>query len=111
VAALRRADFAVDVEPQMGAWLSTHAAFIVGLGAGILHAGGRSEDVARDRRATARVVRAIGDAFRALDACGQPPTPAALRTIFSPWMRLIAVPYWRRQLAGTVGTVSIAPHV
>ncbi len=111
VDALRAAGFAVDVEDDMPAWLTTHAVFICTVGAAVLAAGGDSRDLGRDRAGTSRMVRAVGDAFTSLKEQGITPVPAPLRTIFTSVPRPIAVPYWQRQLRGAVGTETIAPHV
>jgi ketopantoate reductase len=109
--ALREAGFVVDIVEDMPAWLITHAVFVTVIGAAVLCAGGDSRALGRDRHATAAMVAAVGEGFRALQARGIHPVPAPLRTIFTIVPRAIAVPYWRRQLLGPTGVDTIAPHV
>lgn len=109
--ALREAGFAVEVIDDMPAWLTTHAVFIAGVGAALLTAGGDSAALGRDRRRTAQMVTAVGDGFRALRQRGIQPVPAPLHAIFTTVPKLIAVPYWQRQLRGVTGTETIAPHI
>lgn len=109
--ALTEAGFATTVEDDMPAWLTTHAVFITGAGAAILARGGDSIRLAQDRRATAGMVAAIGQALRALERAGTRPAPAPLRMIFAVLPTAIGTAYWRRQLRGPVGTQTIAPHI
>lgn len=109
--ALRDAGFVVDVEDDMPAWLTTHAVFITAVGAAILIAGGDSRVLGRDRHSTAAMVAAVGEGFRALQLHGIRPVPTPLRTIFTIVPKIIAVPYWQRQLRGPTGVESITPHV
>lgn len=109
-AALRGAGFPVALERDMPAWLTTHAVFIAGVSAAILLHGGDSAALGADRIAAARMVRAIGQGFRALRRSGIRPAPGPLRAIFTTVPGAFAVPYWQRQLAGPVGIDTIAPH-
>lgn len=109
--ALRAAGFPVALVDDMPAWLTTHAIFIAGVGAAILLHGGDSGALGRDRAATMRMVRAVGEGFSALRHQGVRPVPAPLRTIFTTVPRAFAVPYWQRQLRGPTGTETIARHV
>lgn len=107
---LRAAGLSVEVVPDMPGWLATHTVFIAGVGAALLCAGG-AQQVGADRAATARMVRSVRDGFAALASAGIPPTPAPLRTIFTRVPLLFSVPYWRRQLRGELGALTLAPHL
>lgn len=96
-------------EPDMPGWSATHEVFVACLGAGVLACGG-AEALAADRRRLRTVVRAVHEGFAALAAQGTTVTPTALRVLFSRMPRWFAAVYWRRALAGPVGTVAIAPH-
>lgn len=111
VQALRDAQFTVDVVDEMPAWLTTHAVFLTTVAAAILAAGGDSRTLGRDRRATAAMVAAVAEGFQALEIRGIRPVPAPLRTIFTQVPKVIAVPYWQRQLRGRMGVHTITPHV
>jgi 2-dehydropantoate 2-reductase len=108
--ALSGAGFPVVIERDMPAWLAAHAVFIAGISAAILLYDGDSAALGADRAATRRMVRAVGQGFRALRDTGTRPEPAPLRTIFTTVPRVFSVPYWQHQMAGPVGTETIAPH-
>ncbi len=96
-------------ERDMPGWFATHEVFVACLGAGVLACGGAKE-LAADRRGLRTVVQAVHEGFAALAAQGISVTPTALRVLFSRMPRWFAAAYWRRSLAGPVGTVAIAPH-
>lgn len=108
---LREAGFPVSLVDDMPTWLTTHAIFIAGVGAAVLLHAGDSGRLGRDRAATARMVRAVGEGFAALQRQGVRPTPTPLRTIFTVVPRPFAIPYWQRALRGPTGTETIAPHI
>lgn len=111
VQALRDAEFTVDVVDEMPSWLTTHAVFLTTVAASILAAGGDSRTLGRDRRATAAMVTAVAEGFQALKIHGIRPVPPPLRTIFTLVPKVIAVPYWQRQMRGRMGVDTITPHV
>ncbi len=108
---LRSAGFAVDLQPRMAGWLTTHAVFITVVSAAILDSDGDSEKLAANRKRVADMVAAVGEGFRALSRQGVTVTPTPLRIIFTLAPRFVAVSYWQRQLRGPLGTLAIAPHV
>lgn len=108
---LREAGFAVDVCGDMDGWLKTHAVFLTAMGAAILGARGDSAALAADPAAVRDLVTAVGEGFGALARQGVSVVPRPLRLIFTAVPRFAAVPYWRAQLRGPVGTLAIAPHI
>lgn len=109
VKGLRDAGFKVDVTDSMDTWLAVHVVMITGMAAAMLAKDG-VRDLAADRSAVAEMVTAVGEGFRALRAQGTPIVPLALDLIFTRVPRPIAVAYWRRALAGDMGTVAMEPH-
>lgn len=106
----RGAGFAVAVVDDMTGWLCTHAVFIVGIEGAILRHGGDSTRLAESTGGMRELINGVRQGFRALDRAGVSVTPAALRVIFTAVPRPFAVRYWRRQLRGPVGTLSLGPH-
>ena len=107
---LRAAGLRVEVVPDMRAWLATHAVFIAGVGAAILDAGG-SDQLGHDRGRSTRMVLSVRDGFQALTRQGITVTPTPLRVIFTVVPKLIAIPYWQKQMRGDLGRLTLAPHV
>lgn len=107
---LRGAGLKVDVVPDMIAWLATHAVFIAGVGAAILEAGG-SEPLASDPDRSTRLVLSVRDGFAALTDQGITVTPSSLRIIFTVVPTFISERYWRKQMRGDLGHLTLAPHI
>jgi 2-dehydropantoate 2-reductase len=77
VEVFRNAGFAVKAEPQMDAWLRTHAAFEVPLGLAV-HAAGGPDTLAGDRVAVRAMVR---DMRRSLTTMPNPTVPGPFRLL------------------------------
>lgn len=107
---LRGAGLKVDVVPDMIAWLATHAVFIAGVGAAILEAGG-SEQLGSDPDRSTRLVLSVRDGFAALTDQGITVTPSSLRIIFTVVPTFISERYWRKQMRGDLGHLTLAPHI
>jgi len=107
---LEAAGFQVVVTRDMPDWLATHAVFITGIGAAILAAGGAGP-LAADRNRTGQMIRSVRDGFRALERSGVKVVPGKLNTIFVKVPALFSVPYWQRQLRGSLGELALGPHI
>jgi len=75
-AVLESAGFSTSLSPNMDAWLKTHAAAILPLGAAYFAAGLEPLRLSRTRDALVLTVRAIREGFRVLRARGIPILPA-----------------------------------
>jgi 2-dehydropantoate 2-reductase len=75
VAALKGAGFQAEICPQMDALLKTHAAGIVPLASAYYAAGSDIRRVASDRQAVARLIAAMREGLRVLQALGIPLVP------------------------------------
>jgi 2-dehydropantoate 2-reductase len=109
--ALASAGFPVTTTADMDGWLKTHAVFIVAMGAAINSCEGDAVKLAADRGRVAMMITSVGEGFRALASKGVAVQPRPLRMIFTVVPGMFAVRYWQGQLRGTVGTVSLAPHL
>lgn len=108
---IKTTDHRVALTTHIDAWLKTHAVLITCMAAAIDQCGGDSVRLAQNRSAVTRMVQAIREGFRALQAQGIPVTPQNLSVLFG-WMpQWFAVRYWQRALQGPMGTLAIAPHV
>lgn len=96
-------------EPDMVAWLDTHAVFIAAMAAVILQ--GDTASMRARLRSARRLVAAMREGFAELEARGTVVTPGNLRAIFGRVPAPIAAWYWARQLSRPMVTVSMAPHV
>jgi 2-dehydropantoate 2-reductase len=106
----KSAGFAVATTADMDGWLKTHGVFIAAMCASINSCGGDAVKLAADRERVATMIGAAGEGFQALASLGVAVQPRALRMIFTVVPQMFAVPYWQKQLRGTVGTVALAPH-
>lgn len=93
VEVFRNAGFAVKAEPQMDAWLRTHAAFEVPLGLAV-HAAGGPDALAGDRVAVRAMVR---DMTRSLTTMPNPAVPGPFR-LLRILPEVLLVPVFRRFL-------------
>lgn len=95
-------------EPDMAAWFDTHSVFVAGMGAVLLL---HRYDTAATRWTSAdQLVRAMSEAFRALEARGTRVVPGNLRAIFGRVPRPVATAYWAAQFGRPVVQVSMVPH-
>lgn len=106
---LRAAGFKTTVTRTPEDWLLTHAVFIVALGAATL-AADSAETVGSSETRTRDLVLAIRDGFRVLARQGHTVAPPPLRLLFTRLPTPLAVRYWRAQLAGDLGRISLTPH-
>lgn len=119
-ALLRSAGLPTALEADMPAWLQTHLIFIAAFESAIIAMDGDAVRLGGDRTAVRELVLAVREGLLALQQPRRSPsgeyrsavtvTPVALRIIFlqiPPWF---ASRYWRRQLAGDLGRLGLAPH-
>jgi 2-dehydropantoate 2-reductase len=104
------AGFDVNMAHNMPAWLKTHAVFVSCMSAAIIHAGGDSVRLSRDKAAMRSLVRSVREGFTACKALGLPIQPANLQVIFMMMPIWFCVLYWRNALKGKIGTLAMAPH-
>jgi len=107
---LEKAGFQADISTNMQAWLKTHAVFVSCMTAAIIHAGGDSVRLSKNRSAVRSLVTSIREGFIACKALGIPIQPANLKIIFMVMPKWFSVPYWRNALKGKIGTLAMAPH-
>ena len=74
----RKAGFSVAIIPSMDAWLKTHAAVVVSMGAATYAVGGDARRLSRSQDALTLMVRAIRENFAVLRTLGVPVTPQGL---------------------------------
>lgn len=92
----------------MHAWLDTHTVFVAAMAALLLH---EHLDTRMQRlRAATRLVRAMREAFTALEDAGTQVRPRNLRAIFGTVPEPFAAMYWAIQFTRPVVQVSILPH-
>jgi 2-dehydropantoate 2-reductase len=108
--ALRGAGFRVAASRRIGAWLETHAAFIVPLAAAVRLAGGSAAALAERPADVRLMVEATREAFAALAAIGRLEAAANLRVLYRRMPAWFAVRYWRRALRTPLGEIAIAAH-
>ena len=108
--ALKSAGFPITTTEDMGGWLKTHAIFIAAFESALAAASGDAQALASDGAAVRELVLAVREGLTALHHRGVPITPSALRIIFQRMPIWFATRYWRHQLAGEVGTLTLAPH-
>lgn len=77
--AFQEAGFAVAVSPNMDAWLKTHAAVVVSMGAATYAVGGDARQLSLTRDALVLMVRAIRENFAVLRTLRVPVTPGSLQ--------------------------------
>lgn len=80
-AAFMHGGIAVEVSPNMDAWLKTHWALVGPLACAVYACKGDVYRVARTRDARILIVRAIREGLRVVRALGYPVTPGAMRLI------------------------------
>jgi 2-dehydropantoate 2-reductase len=110
VQALRAAGINAKAEPQMDAWLKTHAAFVVPLGQAVNAAGG-PRALADDPDAVRRMIRLVRQNLAALPT---PPVPrgfAALQTLPEGLLAAILRRFLRGPTAAHSGLDSATPAV
>src|ERR1700689_593477 len=110
VRALRTAGINAKAEPQMDAWLKTHAAFAVPLGQAVLAAGG-PRALADDPDAVRRMIRLIRQNLAAMPT---PPVPrgfAALQTLPEGLLAAILRRFLRGPTAAHSGLDTTTPAV
>jgi 2-dehydropantoate 2-reductase len=110
VQALRTAGINAKAEPQMDAWLKTHAAFVVPLGQAVQAAGG-PRALADDPDAVRRMIRLVRQNLAALPT---PPVPrgfAALQTLPEGLLAAILRRFLRGPTAAHSGLDSATPAV
>jgi 2-dehydropantoate 2-reductase len=110
VQALRAAGINAKAEPQMDAWLKTHAAFVVPLGQAVNAAGG-PRALADDPDAVRRMIRLVRQNLAALPT---PPVPrgfAALQTLPEGLLAAILRRFLRGPTAAHSGLDSTTPAV
>ncbi|MGC9523452.1 MAG: ketopantoate reductase family protein [Anaerolineae bacterium] len=99
-----------EIRTDMDAWLKYHVALVVpGLAAALYACGTDTHRLARTRDAVVLCVRAVREAFRALQALGYPVTPAR----FKPFARLpepLLVPLVQKLLDHERMEVALAKH-
>ena len=77
----RGAGFPVEANPNMDAWLKTHASVVVPLVSAVHATGGDVRRLSRTRDALVLTARAIREHLGVLGALGVPVTPGALRAL------------------------------
>ncbi len=107
---LTKAGFQSTVEKNMKWWLKTHAVFITCVSAAIIKQGGDSKKLGRNKKAVREMIDSVAEGFTGLQKLGVQITPNNLKTIFLIMPKWFSVWYWRKALAGNLGTLAIAPH-
>lgn len=107
---LTRTGLPVGRTEDMDGWMQAHVVFVATMGAGVVHAGGDVDRLARDRRLLNAVVDATRDGFHALTDRGIRIAPRPIEVLYLRMPRWFAVAYWRRALSGPVGRLTMAPH-
>ncbi|MFJ2368200.1 ketopantoate reductase family protein [Microbacterium sp. NPDC087665] len=95
----RNAGFVVKAEPQMDAWLRTHAAFEVPLSVAV-HAAGGPDSLAGDRIAVRAMLQ---DMRQSLTAMPTPTVPGAFRLLHT-LPEVLLIPVFRRFLRSSVAS-------
>lgn len=101
----------VVTESRMADWLNCHTIFISCLNAAIIRAGGDPVRAARSPTTLNRMVGAIHDGFRTYRKRGGRVRPIPLAVLFGPVPAAFAARYWKRELQGPVGAITLAPHI
>ncbi len=109
-ALLTSAGFKTVLEDRMKDWLNIHAIFIACISVAVLRADGSPTKVAQTPQLLSGMVAAIRDGFSAYRKHHGHVRPRALGVLFGPMPARFAINYWKRELQGTVGKVTLAPH-
>lgn len=103
----REAGFSVAVSPNMDAWLKTHAAVVVSMGAATYAVGGDARRLSRSQDALTLMVRAIRENFTALRTLGVPITPQGLLAL--EWLpEVVLVALLRRVLNTEIAELGLS---
>jgi 2-dehydropantoate 2-reductase len=106
---LEAAGFAVDVEPNIDAWLKTHVALVSPVANALYMAGGDIQRLVNTRDALVLMVRAIGEGFQVLQALNTPIRPTLLQ-IMSWLPEPVLVSLAQRLLDTSAAEIAVAGH-
>jgi 2-dehydropantoate 2-reductase len=93
---MEQAGFRVVISGNIDAWLKTHAAFIIAIAGALYLAQGDNYRLAKMPEGVTLMVRAVREAFCALQAQGIPVTPIKPRVLFLWLPPIVATMYWKR---------------
>jgi 2-dehydropantoate 2-reductase len=104
------AGFAVQMSPQMDAWLKTHVAFVTSICGALYMSGCDPRTLANTPQSMSLMVSAIREGFAVLHALKVPVRPLKLRWLFE-WMpRVVPIIYWRKYFNTPMADYALARH-
>lgn len=107
---LELAEFKVEINSNMQAWLKTHALFVACVAAAIARENGDSIQLGKNRGSVQMMIKSIREGFTALKTLGIPITPSNLKIIFMIMPQWFSILYWQKTMKSAIGILAIAPH-
>ncbi|MDP8997339.1 MAG: hypothetical protein M3O03_10130 [Pseudomonadota bacterium] len=106
----RAAGFPTRIEPNMDAWLKTHAFFVTAISGAIYLADGDCRQLSKDKAKLSLMTQGVREGFNVVNQLGMTVTPLSLRILFA-WMpQIFAVYYWRRFFSSEIADYVFGRH-
>jgi ketopantoate reductase len=102
--------FKLKVAEDMNGWLAYHAIFIACIAAALQKTRFNAKELSNHDPLLRLMCRAIEEGFSVLHAQGKSGLPKNLAILHNPWLRPVAVAYWRRTMR-TKGEAYFGAHI